>query len=65
MESLILGLLDSGMQLMESRVPQTIGIQNLSSTDKISGFQYLESGIRVLGLYESKDSRMIFNWVVP
>ena len=32
--------------------------------DKKSGIQYLESGIQVLGLYESKFSPMIFNWVV-
>ena len=38
--------LESGIQLKESGIPLTIGIRNPSFTDKESGFQYLESGIR-------------------
>ena len=38
--------LDSGIQLKESGILMTIGIQNPSSTDKQSGFQCLESRIQ-------------------
>jgi len=37
--------LESGIQLKESRIPIKIEIQDLSSTEKESGIQYLESGI--------------------
>ena len=44
--------LESGIQLKESGIPLTIRIQNLSSTDKETRIQYLESGI------ESVESRI-------
>ena len=37
--------LESGIELEESRISLTIGIQNPSSTDNESTIQYLESGI--------------------
>ena len=37
--------LESGIQLKESRITLTIGVQNPSSIDKESEVQYLESGI--------------------
>ena len=37
--------LESVIQLKESGIPLTIGIHEISSTDKKSGYQYLKSGI--------------------
>ena len=39
---------ESRIQLMESGIPLMNGIWNLSSTDKKSGIQYLESEIQYL-----------------
>ena len=41
--------MESGIQLEESGIPLTVGIQNPSSTTK-TGIQYLESGIQNLRL---------------
>ena len=37
--------LESVIQLKQSGIPLTIGIHEISSTDKKSGYQYLKSGI--------------------
>ena len=36
-------ILEFGIQLKESEIPLTIGIRNISSIDKESGIQYMES----------------------
>ena len=48
--------LESRIQLKESGIPLTIGIRYLSSTDKESEIQYLESGIH--GVESSPESRI-------
>ena len=50
--------LESGIQLKRSGIPQTTRIRNLSSTDKESGIQYLDSGIHSV---ESKNPRL--SWI--
>ena len=37
------GILEFGIQLKESEIPLTIGIRNISSIDKESAIQFLES----------------------
>ena len=49
--------LESRIQLKESGIPLTIGIQNPSSTDKESEIQYLESG-GIHGVESSPESRI-------
>ena len=48
--------LESRIQLKESGISLTIGIRYLSSTDKESEIQYLESGIH--GVESSPESRI-------
>ena len=57
------GLVESGIQLKESRISLTVAIRNPSSTDKESEIQYLKS--RIHDMESRIQDRLAFPYINP